>query len=75
MNLFTIEFTIRFTIIQFQGEDPSLGTRVPPTIIEAGASVGHLTIVYASADILANADDRCTLSPHSVVKSGAILVL
>ena len=54
---------------------PSLGTRVPPTIIQAGASVGHLTIVYASATILANANvgDRCTLSPHSVVKAGAVL--
>ena len=54
---------------------PSLGTRVPPTVIEAGASVGHLTIVYASARVLGNASigDRCTLHPHSVVKSGAVL--
>ncbi len=54
---------------------PSLGTRVLPTIIEAGASVGHLSIVYASANIHAGASigDRCTLSPHSVVKAGAIL--
>ena len=54
---------------------PSLGARVPPTIIEAGASVGHLTIVYASARVLGNASigDRCTLHPHSVVKTGAIL--
>ncbi len=54
---------------------PSHGSRVLPTIIEAGASVGHLSIVYASERILGNATvgDRCTLSPHSVVKAGAIL--
>ena len=28
---------------------PSLGTRVPPTVIEAGAEVGHHTIINASA--------------------------
>ena len=36
-----------------------------------GASVGHLSIVYASARILANACDRCILSPQSVINSGA----
>ena len=54
---------------------PSLGTRVPPTVIEAGAEVGRYAIIYASANIHANASigDRCTLSPHSVVRSGATL--
>jgi UDP-3-O-[3-hydroxymyristoyl] glucosamine N-acyltransferase len=54
---------------------PSLTHHIPPTVIEAGASIGHLTIVYASARVLANASigDRCTLQPHSVVKTGASL--
>ncbi len=54
---------------------PSLGTRVPPTVIQAGASVGHHSIVYASADIHANASvgDRCTLHTHSTVRASAVL--
>ena len=54
---------------------PSLGTRVPPTVIEAGATVGHYAIVYSSATIHSNATigDRCTLHPYSVVRSGAFL--
>ena len=41
----------------------SHGSRVLPTIIEAGASVGHLSIVYASANVHAGASigDRLTM--------------
>jgi len=54
---------------------PSLGARVPPTIIEAGARVGRFTIVYASAVIHADAEvgDHCVLAPHSVVHAGAVV--
>ncbi len=47
----------------------------PPTVIEAGATVGHYTIIYASATIHANVTigDRCTLHPYSVVKASATL--
>ncbi len=40
---------------------PSLGSRVPPTVIEAGATVGHYAIIYSSATIHSNATigDRC----------------
>jgi UDP-3-O-[3-hydroxymyristoyl] glucosamine N-acyltransferase len=53
---------------------PSLGPRVPPTIIEAGATISHLTIVYASDTVhSATIGDRCTLHPHFVVKSWAVM--
>jgi len=34
----------------WQPTHPSLGTRVPPTVIEAGATVGHYAIIYSSAN-------------------------
>ena len=54
---------------------PSLGSRVPPTVVEAGASVGRFTIVYSSAVIRKDAavGDHCVLSPNTVVHAGAVV--
>jgi UDP-3-O-[3-hydroxymyristoyl] glucosamine N-acyltransferase len=54
---------------------PSLGSRVPPTVIEAGAVVGRFTIVYSSATIRKDASvgDHCVLEPNTVVHAGATL--